>query len=129
MAFRWFGRQDPVRLEYIRQTPGVRSVVSALTVVPVGTAFDRVAALKDEVDRAGLDLAVIESMPVHEDIKLGRTTRDRYAYAYCESIGTLGRLGIFVLCYNFMPVFDWLRTDLAVHPDDPPRSIFATTAA
>src|SRR5262245_40629240 len=114
MSFRWFGRSDPVVLEHIRQIPGVTGVVSALYDVPVGAAWlkNDVSALQDEVARAGLRLGVIESIPVHEDIKLGRGERERYADNYCESIRALGELGISVLCYNFMPVFDWTRTEL-----------------
>ena len=65
-------------------------------------------------NRRGLELAVIESIPVHEDIKLGRPTRDRLIAQYCESVRHMGECGVRVLCYNFMPVFDWTRTDLAL---------------
>ncbi len=79
MTFRWFGDDDPIPLAYVRQIPGVRGVVSALYDVPVGEAWprERLARLADEIDAAGLRLAVVESIPVHEDIKLGRPTRDR----------------------------------------------------
>jgi mannonate dehydratase len=88
--------------------------------VPVGDAWPRekLEALAAQVDDAGLRLAVIESIAVHEDIKLGRPTRERYVDAYCESVQRMGALGVPVLCYNFMPIFDWTRTDLAeVQPD------------
>jgi mannonate dehydratase len=116
MTFRWFGRADPIPLAHIRQIPGVRGVVSALYDVPVGERWpkDRLAHLQDDIADAGLRLAVVESIPVHEDIKLGRPTRDRLISNYCESIRTMGELGVRVLCYNFMPVFDWMRTDLAM---------------
>jgi mannonate dehydratase len=115
MTFRWFGADDPIPLAYIRQIPGVRGVVSALYDVPVGDAWtrDRLAGLAERIDAAGLRLAVIESIPVHEDIKLGRPTRDRLIDNYCESVQHMGALGIHVLCYNFMPIFDWTRTNLA----------------
>jgi mannonate dehydratase len=115
ITFRWFGPSDPVRLEFIRQIPVVRGIVGALFDIPVGTAWplERVEALRDEVDGRDLELSVIESIPVHEDIKLGRPTRDRFIDNYCESVRNLGRVGVPVLCYNFMPVFDWTRTDLA----------------
>ncbi|HUP90528.1 MAG TPA: mannonate dehydratase [Longimicrobiales bacterium] len=120
MALRWFGPGDPVTLDNIRQVPGVESVVSAVYDVEVGTAWPRknVAALKREIESNGLQLAVIESIPVHEDIKLGRATREALTSNYCESIRVLGELEIPVLCYNFMPVFDWTRTDLAMRLDD-----------
>jgi mannonate dehydratase len=94
--------------------------VSALYDVPVGDAWshDRLAALKERIESAGLQFAVVESIPVHEDIKLGRPSRDRYIENYCASIRCMGELGIPVLCYNFMPVFDWMRTDLALHLED-----------
>jgi mannonate dehydratase len=120
MTFRWFGPDDPIPLAHIRQIPGVEGVVSALYDVPVGDAWprQRLAALAESIDAAGLRLAVVESIPVHEDIKLGRPTRDRLADQYCESVRHMGDLRIPVLCYNFMPIFDWTRTDLAeVQPD------------
>ena len=114
-TFRWFGPADPIPLGHIRQIPGVRSVVSALYDVPIGEAWGRVrlATLKAQIEDAGLCLAVVESIPVHEDIKLGRPTRDRLIDRYCASVRAMGDLRIPVLCYNFMPVFDWMRTDLA----------------
>jgi mannonate dehydratase len=116
LTFRWFGADDPIPLAYVRQIPGVRGVVSALYDVPVGDTWprDRLARLADEIDAAGLRFAVAESIPVHEDIKLGCPTRDRLIDRYCESVRHLGELGVPVLCYNFMPVFDWTRTDLAM---------------
>src|SRR3989441_3053902 len=116
MTFRWFGREDPIPLAHIRQIPGVAGVVSALYDVPVGAAWsrERLGRLKAEIAAAGLTFAVVESIPVHEDIKLGRPGRDRLIANYCESVGVMGELGIPVLCYNFMPVFDWMRTDLAL---------------
>jgi mannonate dehydratase len=115
LTFRWFGPTDPIPLRYIRQIPGVTGVVSALYDVPVGAVWpkDRLAALAGDVADAGLELAVVESIPVHEDIKLGRPTRDALLDAYCRSVRHMGELGIRVLCYNFMPIFDWTRTDLA----------------
>ena len=116
MTFRWFGPGDPIPLAHIRQIPGVRGVVSALYDVPVGAPWPReqLERLGGDIDAAGLTLAVVESIPVHEDIKLGRATRDRLIANYCESVRAMGELGISVLCYNFMPVFDWMRTDLAM---------------
>jgi mannonate dehydratase len=115
MTFRWFGAADGVPLKHIRQIPGVTGVVSALYDVPVGETWPLggLEALGEQIAAAGLSFAVVESIPVHEDIKLGRPSRDRLIDHYCESVRAMGTLGIPVLCYNFMPVFDWLRTDLA----------------
>ncbi|MDP9203915.1 MAG: mannonate dehydratase [Gemmatimonadota bacterium] len=120
ITFRWFGPGAPVPLEYIRQIPAVRGIVGALFDIPVGEQWPlhRIEALREDVERHGMSLAVIESIPVHEDIKLGRPTRDRLIENYCESIRNMGRSGVPVLCYNFMPVFDWTRTDLARRLDD-----------
>jgi mannonate dehydratase len=120
LTFRWFGPDDSIPLAHIRQIPGVSGIVSALYDVPVGEAWstDRISRLRDIVEDSGLHLAVIESIPVHEDIKLGRPTRDRLVDAYCTSVRNIGELGVPVLCYNFMPVFDWTRTDLAMRLPD-----------
>ncbi len=120
ITFRWFGPRNPIPLDYIRQIPAVRSIVGALFDIPVGEVWslDRITALREDVEKHGMSLAVIESIPVHEDIKIGRATRDRLIDNYCESIRNLGRAGVPVLCYNFMPVFDWMRTNLALRLDD-----------
>src|SRR5471032_3040115 len=120
MTFRWFGADDSVPLAHIRQIPGVTGVVGALYDVEVGAVWqkDKLSALASQIADAGLELSVIESIPIHEDIKLGRPSRDRLVDQYATSVEHMGELGIPVLCYNFMPVFDWTRTDLAmVQPD------------
>ena len=115
MTFRWYGKNDPVTLEKIRQIPGVTGIVSAIYDVPVGEAWslERIMQLKKEVEDAGLTLSVIESVPVHEDIKMGCADRDRYIENYCTTLKNLAKAGIDCVCYNFMPVFDWTRSDLA----------------
>lgn len=115
LTFRWFGPDDPIPLAHVRQIPGVEGVVSALHDVPPGCVWDtaRVIELRDRIQDSGLDFAVAESIPVHEDIKLGRPAREHWTDNYCQSIQALGHAGVPVLCYNFMPVFDWMRTDLA----------------
>ena len=120
ITFRWFGSRDPIPLSRIRQIPAVRGIVSALYDVAVGDAwpFEKIAALREQVEAANLSLSVIESIPVHEDIKLGKSSRDRLVDNYCESVRNMGRVGVPVLCYNFMPVFDWTRTELARRLDD-----------
>jgi mannonate dehydratase len=120
MTFRWYGADDRVTLRHIKQIPGVRGVVSALYDVAVGDVWPkaRLEALAGTIDAVGLALAVVESIPVHEDIKLGRPTRDRLIDQYAESVRNMGDVGVPVLCYNFMPIFDWTRTDLAaLQPD------------
>lgn len=114
MTFRWYGDDDKVTLDHIRQIPGMTGVVSAIYDVPVGEAWplDKILALKHKVEAKGLELEVIESVPVHEDIKMGLPSRDRYIANYCESLRNLSKAGIKVVCYNFMPVFDWTRSQL-----------------
>ena len=124
-TFRWFGPADPVPLEHIRQIPGVRGIVSALYHIPIGEAwpYDDLARLAETIGGAGLSLDVIESIPVHERIKLGAPDRERLIDAYCDSVANMGRVGIPVLCYNFMPIFDWMRTDLAMLLPDGSRAL------
>ena len=115
MGFRWFGKKDdPITLENIRQIPGTTQVVGALYDIPVGEVWPKseIAELKAEVEAAGLKLEVIESVNIHDDIKIGLPTRDRYIDNYKQTIRNLSAYGIKVICYNFMPVFDWLRTNL-----------------
>ena len=114
LSFRWYGKDDPVTLDYIRQIPNMNSIVTAVYDVPVGQVWpqERIDALKAEVEAAGLAFDVIESVPVHEDIKLGLPTRDTYLENYCETVRRLAKAGVKCICYNFMPVFDWTRTQL-----------------
>lgn len=115
MTFRWYGEDDPVTLEMIRQIPGVTGIVTAIYDIPVGEVWgaDRIAKLKNTVESAGMELSVIESVPVHEDIKMGCGDRDRYIENYCRTLENLDAAGVDCVCYNFMPVFDWTRSDLA----------------
>lgn len=115
MGFRWFGSEDdPITLENIRQIPGTKQVVGALYDVPVGEIWpeEKIESLKKEVESAGLKIEVIESVNIHDDIKIGLPTRDKYIENYQQTIKNLSKYGIKVICYNFMPVFDWLRTNL-----------------
>ena len=116
MTLRWYGADlDSVTLSQIRQIPGVTGVISSLHKVPCGVAwtYEQVKELKDEVEASGLKLLGIESINVHEDIKLGAPTRDMYIENYCKSLEACGKNDIHMVCYNFMPIFDWTRTDLA----------------
>jgi len=114
LSFRWYGKDDKVTLENIRQIPGMNSIVTAVYEVPVGEVWPRenIAELKKLTEDSGLHFDVIESVPVHEDIKLGKPTRNKYIENYCENIRRLHEAGIKCICYNFMPVFDWTRTQL-----------------
>ena len=114
LTFRWYGEKDCIPLAYLRQIPNMSGVVTAVYDVPVGEVWsqesiDRLKVLSNE---AGLAMEVIESIPVHEDIKMGKPTRDRYIENYCENIRRVAKAGVKCVCYNFMPVFDWLRTDI-----------------
>jgi len=114
LTFRWYGDSDPIPLQYIKQIPDMKGIVSAIYDVPVGETWplEKIVALKNKIEEAGLELAVIESVPVHEDIKLGLPTRDRYIENYKQTLRNLAQAGISIVCYNFMPVFDWTRSKL-----------------
>lgn len=121
MTLRWFGDKfDSVKLWQIRQIPGVTGVITTLYDIPAGEVWpiERIQALKKEVEDAGLTIAGIESVNIHDAIKIGTPDRDKYIAAYIETLENLASCDIKLVCYNFMPVFDWTRTDLAkVRPD------------
>lgn len=114
MTFRWYGDDDPVTLEKIRQIPCITGVVTAVYSVPAGEVWPRedIAKMKAEVLKSGLEMEVIESVPVHEDIKLKRGNYQLYIDNYKENIRRLAEAGVKCICYNFMPVFDWTRSRL-----------------
>lgn len=120
LSFRWYGKDDPVNIDYIKQIPTMESIVTAIYTVPVGEVWpeEDIQELKDMVEKAGLKFDVIESVPVHEDIKLGNPNRDRYIENYKQNIINLGKAGVKVICYNFMPVFDWTRSQLDKELED-----------
>lgn len=116
MGLRWFGEgYDTVSLEKIRQVPGVSGVITTLYGAMPGEDWEKekVLALKQSAENAGLEILGIESVNIHDDIKIGLPTRDQYIENYISTIRTLSECGIHLICYNFMPVFDWTRTDLA----------------
>lgn len=121
MTLRWFGKNfDSVTLKQIRQIPGVKGVITTLYDSKVGEAWkeENVQKLKKEVEEAGLKIYGIESVNIHDDIKIGLPSRDKYIENYIKTLEVLGKSGINLVCYNFMPVFDWTRSDLAkVRPD------------
>lgn len=132
MTFRWFGDGDPVKLKYIRQIPGIHGIVSALYDIPVGEPWPlaRIAALKATIEAHDFKFEVVESVPVHEDIKLGKPSRDRLIASFAQSLRNLAACGLKVVCYNFMPVFDWTRTSLEMTlPDGSTTLAFDTEAA
>lgn len=115
MTFRWYGeKNDKIPLRYIKQIPGCSGLMGFIDKA-AGDLWSE-AEIKEYVDHvhsAGLEVEVIESVNVHEDIKLGLTSRERYIDNYIATIENLAKYGVKVIVYNFMPVFDWLRTDLA----------------
>lgn len=114
VGFRWYGLEDSIPLKYIRQIPNMESIVSAVYSVPVGEVWpiEDILKIKEECERNNLIFDVVESIPVHEDIKLGKRDFKRYIENYKENIRRCAKAGVKVICYNFMPVFDWTRSDL-----------------
>ena len=116
MTLRWYGSKfDTVTLKQIRQIPGVKGVITTLYDTAPGEVWsrERIRALKDEVAAADLEIAGIESVNIHDEIKTGGPNRDLYIANYIETLENLGKEDIHLVCYNFMPVFDWTRTELA----------------
>lgn len=128
-TWRWFGRKDKITLSMLRQI-GVEGVVTALHDVPNGEIWklDKILDLKQYIESFGLRWSVVESLPVCESIKYGGPDRDELIEKYKISLANLGRAGVHTICYNFMPVLDWARTDLA-HPNpDGTSSLFFSHA-
>ena len=116
MTLRWYGsKHDSVTLEQIRQIPGVKSVITTLYDSVPGEAWslEDIRAMKKEVEAAGLTIAGIESVNIHDAIKIGSPDREQYIENYITTLERLGQEDIHLVCYNFMPVFDWTRTELA----------------
>jgi mannonate dehydratase len=121
MTFRWFGEGfDTVTLAQLRQIPGIRGIITTLYDTKPGDEWDAgaIAKVKKQIEDAGLKVLGVESVNVHDAIKVGTKDRDRYIENYIRTIEKLGKAGVPMICYNFMPVFDWTRSDLAkVRPD------------
>jgi mannonate dehydratase len=121
MTLRWFGsKYDTVTLEQIRQIPGVTGVITTLYDIPAGEIWplDRIMERKAQVESEGLIIEGIESVNIHDSIKIGLPERECFIDHYITTLENLGKADIHMVCYNFMPVFDWTRSDLAkVRPD------------
>ena len=121
MTLRWYGSQyDTVQLWQIRQIPGVTGVITTLYGKQAGELWtqEEIHALKEEVEAAGLNLSGIESVNVSDAIKIGNEQRDEHIENYIKTLENLGKEDIHLVCYNFMPVFDWTRTELARKRED-----------
>ena len=132
MTMRWYGTgYDTVKLWQIRQVPGVKGVITTLYSKQAGELWKReeIRALKDEVEEAGLHIAGIESVNVSDAIKTGSASRDEHIDNYIKTLENLGEEGIHMVCYNFMPVFDWTRTELARKREDGSTVLAYTQAA
>jgi mannonate dehydratase len=127
MGFRWYGDgNDSVSLKQIKQIPGVETIVWALHDMQAGEEWPltKILEVKQQTEQYGFNMDVVESVNVHEDIKLGLSSRDRYIENYKRTIEKLAQVGVKVICYNFMPVFDWIRTDLYKELEDGSTALF-----
>ncbi|MBT2259054.1 mannonate dehydratase [Priestia megaterium] len=118
ITFRWYGKgNDTVTLEQVKQIPGVKGIVWALHEKPVGDVWE-IEEIQKEIEyirSLGFHTDVVESVNVHESIKLGNAEREFYIENYKQTIRNLAEFGVKVICYNFMPIFDWTRTEM-FHP-------------
>jgi len=124
-TWRWFGKKDKITLAMLRQI-GVEGIVTALHDIPNGEIWtpEAIKDLKDYIEAAGLRWSVVESLPVSESIKYGGPDRDKLIKNYKKSLANLGKAGIKTVCYNFMPVIDWIRTDLYHRAEDGTYSLY-----
>ena len=127
MTFRWYGEgNDRISLSDIKQIPGVDGIIWALHKKLPGEIWseEEIAAVKCQIDKYGFNSDIVESVNVHDDIKTGLPSRDKYIENYKTTIRNLSKFGVKVICYNFMPVFDWTRTDLFHQLGDGSTALF-----
>lgn len=124
-TWRWFGKKDKITLEMLRQI-GVEGIVTALHDVPNGEVWteEAISGLRDYIGSYGMRWSVVESLPVCEAIKYAGNDRDRLIENYRKSLEGLGKCGIRTVCYNFMPVIDWVRTELHYPMPDGSTSLY-----
>ena len=127
MTWRWFGEgNDSISLEQIKQIPGVEGIVWSLHDIPAGEDWpaERIEEVLGQIRKLGFNGDVVESVNIHDAIKIGLPERDKYIDNYISTIRKLGKAGVKVICYNFMPVFDWVRTDLYRKAEDGSNALF-----
>lgn len=127
MSWRWYGEgNDSITLDYIRQIPGVKGIVWSLHDKVAGEVWEeeRIKEVVNQITSKGFSAEVVESVNVHDDIKIGLPGRDKYIDIYIDTIKKLSKYGVKVICYNFMPVFDWTRTDLYKQLPDGSNALF-----
>lgn len=128
-TWRWFGRKDPITLDMLRQI-GVEGIVTALHNIPLGEVWPReeIRSLREEIERHGMRWSVVESLPVTETIKYAGKDRDEQIEIYKQSMRNLAAEGVKTICYNFMPILDWTRTDLEYPNPDGTSNLYFNRA-
>ena len=128
-TWRWFGPNDKITLPMLRQI-GVEGIVTSLHHIPNGHVwtYEEVDKMKSFIESSGLRWSVVESLPVSESIKYGGADRDQLIDNYITSLSSLGKAGVKTICYNFMPVLDWARTDLDYHNPDGTTNLYFNRA-